>query len=190
MTSFIAAAARAAPPASSRPFPQPRPSPRLLSWESSPCSSVSLVVHGRTRMIVCPLIRSVGLKAATASSRVATLPMFVRSRPSRTRWTISPSWARSGRTTKSIAKPFGLCVTPDSFFQRTRIALKMSIVGMPLGSIGQMSLGLQCQADEVTAAMDPARRSRLTHDEIAVSREFRVSARRGDDCGEASVRLF
>jgi ketosteroid isomerase-like protein len=33
-------------------------------------------------MIVCPLIRSVGLKAATASSRVATLPMFVRSRPS------------------------------------------------------------------------------------------------------------
>jgi len=29
-------------------------------------------------MIVCPLIRSVGLKAATASSRVAMLPMFVR----------------------------------------------------------------------------------------------------------------
>jgi len=27
-------------------------------------------------MIVCPLIRSVGLKAATASSRVAMLPMF------------------------------------------------------------------------------------------------------------------
>jgi hypothetical protein len=44
-------------------------------------------------MIVFPLIRSVGLKAATASSRVAMLPMFVRSRPSRTRWTISPSWA-------------------------------------------------------------------------------------------------
>ena len=36
-------------------------------------------------MIVFPLIRSVGLKAATASSRVAMLPMFVRSRPSRTR---------------------------------------------------------------------------------------------------------
>jgi len=31
-------------------------------------------------MIVFPLIRSVGLKAATASSRVETLPMFVRNR--------------------------------------------------------------------------------------------------------------
>src|SRR5215471_16728659 len=38
--------------------------------------------HGRTRMIVFPLRRSVGFKAATASSRVETLPMFVRSRPS------------------------------------------------------------------------------------------------------------
>jgi len=36
-------------------------------------------------MIVFPLIRLVGLKAATASSRVETVPMFVRSRPSRTR---------------------------------------------------------------------------------------------------------
>ena len=36
-------------------------------------------------MIVLPLIRFFGLKAATASSRVETLPMFVRSRPSRTR---------------------------------------------------------------------------------------------------------
>src|SRR5918996_2276333 len=63
------------------------------------------VAHGRTRMIVFPLIRSVGLKAATASSRVAMLPMFVRSRPSRTRWTISPSWARSDTRTKSIARP-------------------------------------------------------------------------------------
>jgi hypothetical protein len=40
-------------------------------------------------MIVFPLIRLalicvVGLKAAAASSRVETLPMFVRSRPSRT----------------------------------------------------------------------------------------------------------
>ena len=56
-------------------------------------------------MIVFPLIRSVGLRAATASSRVATLPMFIRSRPSRTRRTSSPSWARSGTTTKSIARP-------------------------------------------------------------------------------------
>src|SRR5262245_44461205 len=31
------------------------------------------VAHGRTRMIVFPLIRSVGLKAATASSSVATV---------------------------------------------------------------------------------------------------------------------
>jgi hypothetical protein len=35
-------------------------------------------------MIFCPLSGSVGLKA-TASSRVATLPVFVASRPSRTR---------------------------------------------------------------------------------------------------------
>ena len=33
-------------------------------------------------MIVFPVRRSVGLKAATASSRVETLPTFVRSRPS------------------------------------------------------------------------------------------------------------
>src|SRR5207237_9203394 len=61
--------------------------------------------YGRTRMIVFPLRRSVGLRAATASSRVATLPMFVRRRPSRTRWTISLSWARSASTTTSIARP-------------------------------------------------------------------------------------
>jgi hypothetical protein len=61
--------------------------------------------HGRMRMIVFPLNRSVELKAATASSRVETLPMIVRSRPFRTRWTISLSWARSGTTTKSIARP-------------------------------------------------------------------------------------
>ena len=36
-------------------------------------------------MIVFPLIRAGGLNAATASSRVETLPMFVRSRASRTR---------------------------------------------------------------------------------------------------------
>ena len=41
------------------------------------------VAHGRTRMIVLPVCRSVGLKAETASSRVEMLPMFVRSRPSR-----------------------------------------------------------------------------------------------------------
>ena len=56
-------------------------------------------------MIVLPLCRSVGFKAATASSRVETVPMFVRSRPSRTRRTTSLSWARSDSTTKSIAKP-------------------------------------------------------------------------------------
>src|SRR6266702_7366955 len=56
-------------------------------------------------MTVFPLIRLVGLKAATASSRVAMLPMFVCSRPSRTRWTISPSWARSDSTTKSTVRP-------------------------------------------------------------------------------------
>ena len=60
---------------------------------------------GRTRMIVLPLTRLVGLKAATASSRVATMPMFVRTRPSRARRTISLSWARSGTTTKSTVRP-------------------------------------------------------------------------------------
>ena len=44
-----------------------------------------------TTMIVFPDRRSVELKFATASSRVATVLMFVRSRPSRTRWTISLS---------------------------------------------------------------------------------------------------
>src|SRR6266849_7590887 len=63
------------------------------------------VAQGRTRMIVFPLRRLVGFKAATASSRVETLPMFVRSRPSRTRWTISLSWVRSDSTTKSTARP-------------------------------------------------------------------------------------
>ncbi len=62
------------------------------------------VLRGRTRMIVIPLRRSVGFKAATASSSVETLPMLVRIRPSRTRWTISLSWARSDSTTKSTAK--------------------------------------------------------------------------------------
>ena len=56
-------------------------------------------------MIVFPARRSVGLKVATASSRVETLPMFVRSRPSRTRRTISLSWARSDSTTKSTVRP-------------------------------------------------------------------------------------
>src|SRR6266851_7852753 len=63
--------------------------------------SLSPSPHGRTLMIVFPLRRSAGLRAATASSRVATLPMFVRSRPSRTRCTTSPSWARSDSNTRS-----------------------------------------------------------------------------------------
>src|SRR3954451_21582211 len=41
--------------------------------------------HGRTRMTVFPPIRLVGLKAAPESSRIATVPLFVLSRPSRTR---------------------------------------------------------------------------------------------------------
>src|SRR4051794_34174105 len=62
-------------------------------------------VEAGPRMIVLPVIRSVGLRAATASSRVATVPMLGRRRPSRTRWTISLSWVRSASTTKSIARP-------------------------------------------------------------------------------------
>jgi hypothetical protein len=53
-------------------------------------------------MIVLPWIRAIGLNAATASSRVETRLMFVRSRPSRTRWTISLSWARSDSTTEQF----------------------------------------------------------------------------------------
>ena len=43
-------------------------------------------------MIVFPVRRSVGLRAATASSRVATVPMFIRSRPSRTRSVHRSGW--------------------------------------------------------------------------------------------------
>src|SRR5215831_377197 len=77
--------------------------------------------YGRTRMIVFPLRRLIGFKAATASSRVETLPMFVRSRPSRTRWTISLSWARSEATTKSTARPSAgrASVGPDDGHQRS-----------------------------------------------------------------------
>jgi hypothetical protein len=64
-----------------------------------------LAIPESTRLIVFPLIRPVRLKAATASSRAATLPMFVRRRPFRTRWTSSLNWARSGTTTKSIVRP-------------------------------------------------------------------------------------
>lgn len=41
--------------------------------------------YGRTLMTVFPVRRSVELKVATASSMLETLPMFVRSRPSRIR---------------------------------------------------------------------------------------------------------
>lgn len=51
----------------------------------------SLCCYGRTRMIVFPGRRSLELKTATASSSVATVPIFVRNLPSRTRWTISPN---------------------------------------------------------------------------------------------------
>ena len=47
--------------------------------------------QGRTRMTVLPLRRSAGLSAGTASSRVATVPMCGRRRPSRTRSTICVS---------------------------------------------------------------------------------------------------
>ena len=51
--------------------------------------------HGRTRMIVFPVRRSVVLKAATATSRVATVPMFVRSRRPAPAGTTSLNGARS-----------------------------------------------------------------------------------------------
>jgi len=49
------------------------------------------------------LIRSVGLRAATASPRQATWPMFVRSHPARTTADLA-SWARSDSTTKSTVR--------------------------------------------------------------------------------------
>src|SRR4051812_1782346 len=55
----------------------------MIYEEGRTASSAS--PHGRTRMTVFPARRSVALKVATASSRAGTLPMFVRSRPSRTR---------------------------------------------------------------------------------------------------------
>ena len=61
--------------------------------------------YGCTRMIVFPLRRVVGLRAATSSSRSAMSLMLFLRRPSRTRWTISVSRARSASTTKSIARP-------------------------------------------------------------------------------------
>jgi hypothetical protein len=47
--------------------------------------------QGCTRITVLPLRRSAGLSAGTASSRVATVPMCVRRRPSRARSAISAS---------------------------------------------------------------------------------------------------
>lgn len=60
--------------------------------------------HARTRMIVLPDRRSFALNVATASSSDATVPMFVRRRPSRTRATISARCCRSDSTTKSMTR--------------------------------------------------------------------------------------
>src|SRR6185295_12842098 len=49
---------------------------RPTAYSRSPSQSP----HGQTRMIVFPWRRPVELKAPTASSRVETMPMFVRSR--------------------------------------------------------------------------------------------------------------
>src|SRR5258708_21680150 len=82
-----------------------RTQPADLDSAGRPRASMGRVAHGRTRMTVFPLRRSVGFKAATASSRVETLPMFVRRPPSRNPCTHSLSWARSDSTTKSTARP-------------------------------------------------------------------------------------
>ena len=77
-------------------------------------------------MIVFPGRRTVGLKAATASSRVETVPMLVRNLPSRTRWTISPSCPRSDSTTKSIAAQLAISSkTVDN--HRARIYEKLHV---------------------------------------------------------------
>ncbi len=55
---------------------------RLLSGRSMYCIDTD---HGRMRMIVFPVRRSIELKVAIALSSVEMLPMFVSRRPSRTR---------------------------------------------------------------------------------------------------------
>lgn len=64
---------------------------RIIQLLEDPSLTAVLGTQGRTRMTVLPLRRSVGLSTGTASSRVATVPMCVRRRPSRTRSTISTS---------------------------------------------------------------------------------------------------
>lgn len=54
----------------------------LIYSDERRCKAARLLDHGPTRMIVFPLRRSVGFKAASAPARVAMLPMFARRRPS------------------------------------------------------------------------------------------------------------
>jgi hypothetical protein len=63
------------------PMPRLEPVTEITLFESATAGHAhreARVAYGRARMIVFPLIRSVWLRAATASSRAAALPMFVR----------------------------------------------------------------------------------------------------------------
>ena len=50
--------------------------------------------------------RSVGAERGGSMANGRTAPTFEVSRPSRSRWASSASWARSASTTKKIARPF------------------------------------------------------------------------------------
>jgi hypothetical protein len=105
-------------------------------------------------MIVFPLIRSVRLKAATASSRAATLPMFVRRRPFRTRWTSSLNWARFAWDRSKIPGFAGRVSVPDLH--------GFSAHGL-LHGVGSLFLPQVSGAGETPAA--PGGVFRIDHDE-------------------------
>jgi hypothetical protein len=72
------------------------------------CWRCRLPIHpGRASTLATMITTAASIEgqSTNTSSRVAMLPTFVRSRPSRTRWTMSLKWARSDSTTRSIARP-------------------------------------------------------------------------------------
>jgi hypothetical protein len=102
-------------------------------------------------MIVFPLSRSVGLKAATASSRGAMVADVRPQASVRTRWTISLSWARSASTTKSIARPSR--AAPRAARRRSPAFLRLDQACGPL---------LDVAADDVEHQVDSPTSSRAS----------------------------
>ena len=87
--------------------------------------------HGRTRMIVFPLTRTVGSKAATASSRVEALPIFGRSRSlvrHHDRLHLSPPCAACSPARQAITSTVRRAravTTPRSFHYPDRAPLRL-----------------------------------------------------------------